>query len=116
MTFLVATLAGGLGAVCRYLLAGYVHDHSRTFFPLGTLVVNLAGAFLIGGVVGTDVLPATIAIGAVGFLGGFSTFSTWMVETIRLGVTPFRLGPTVNLALTLIAGVTLAAVGYSLTN
>jgi CrcB protein len=113
---LLVTLAGAFGAVVRYLLSGFVQQRIDTDLPVGTLAVNLSGAFLIGIVVGIDDLQSTIALIAVGFLGGFTTFSTWMIETIRLGIPPLRSRSLFNLTTTLIAGVALAAAGYSLTN
>ena len=112
---LLVTLAGAFGAVVRYLLSGFVQQRVDTDLPVGTLAVNLSGAFLIGIVAGIDDLQSTIALIAVGFLGGFTTFSTWMIETIRLGIPPLRSRSLFNLTTTLIAGVALAAAGYSLT-
>lgn len=116
MTFLVATVAGAVGAVCRYLLSGVVQERTRSDFPVGTFTVNLVGAFLLGLTAGIDDLQSTATLAAVGFLGGFTTFSTWMIETIGLGIPSIRSRAAVNLALTLLAGVALAAGGYSLTN
>jgi CrcB protein len=116
MTLLLATFAGAVGAVCRYLLSGLVQQRARSDFPLGTLAVNLAGAFLLGLLAGSDALRSTATLAGAGFLGGFTTYSTWMIETIRLGIPPLRARAVGNLALTLLAGVALAAAGYSLTN
>jgi CrcB protein len=112
----VAALAGAIGAVCRYLLSGFVQQRTDSDLPLGTLAVNLSGAFLIGIVAGIDDLQSSATLIATGFLGGFTTFSTWMIETIRLGIPPLRSKGITNLIITLIAGVVLTAAGYSLTN
>lgn len=112
---LFAILAGAVGALARYLLFRFVQQSVDTDLPVGTLAVNLSGAFLIGIVAGIDDLQSTIALIAVGFLGGFTTFSTWMIESIRLGIPPLRSRGVINLVITLIAGVALAAAGYSLT-
>jgi CrcB protein len=116
MTVLTAILAGGLGAVGRYLLSGFVQERTRSDFPVGTLTVNLTGAFLLGTVVGVDHLQSAMTLAAAGFLGGFTTFSTWMIETTRLTSPPIRSRALTNLAFTLLAGIALAAAGYSLTN
>lgn len=113
---LLATLAGAVGALVRYLLSGVVQQRIDSDLPVGTLVVNLSGAFLIGIVAGTDDLQSSATLIMTGFLGGFTTFSTWMIETIRLGIPPLRSRALFNLTTTLIAGVALAAAGYSLTN
>lgn len=114
MTVLVTTLAGALGALCRYTLSGVVQERTQSTFPVGTLTVNLAGAFLLGLVAGIDNLESAATLAGAGFLGGFTTFSTWMIETIRLGIPPLRSRAVVNLVVPLFAGVALAAIGYSL--
>jgi len=116
VNILVATVAGALGAMCRYLASGTIQGRSRSDFPVGTLAVNLSGAFLIGLVAGATQLNSTASVAALGFLGGFTTFSTWMIETIRLGMPALRARAVVNLTLTLGAGIALTAAGYSLTN
>lgn len=113
MTVVIASLAGSLGAAIRYLVSGWVQDRSRSDFPMGTLAVNAAGSLLLGILAGAGDLESNLVLAAVGFLGGFTTFSTWMVETLRLGVSSTR--ALVNLVLTLVAGVALAALGYILT-
>jgi fluoride exporter len=116
MNILLGIVAGGIGTVCRYLVSGAVQGRGRSDFPVGTLAVNLSGALLIGLVAGATDLRSVISVAIVGFLGGFTTFSTWMIETIRLGMPALRARAMVNLTLTLVAGVALTAAGYSLTN
>lgn len=112
---LLATAAGALGALSRYVLSGFVQDRSGSDFPVSTLAVNLVGAFLLGLVVGVDELGSAATLTAAGFLGGFTTFSTWMIESIRLGISPFTVRALVNVTVTLVVGVALAALGYGLT-
>jgi CrcB protein len=115
MTLLVASVAGAVGAVCRYAVSGWAQRISRSDFPVGTLAVNLVGSLLLGVTAGTDQLDSTTSLMAVGFFGGFTTFSTWMIETIRLGF-PRSFRAWSNLLVSLIGGVALAAAGYSLAN
>lgn len=117
MTLLITAATGSLGALCRYLLTGFVQNRVESLLPVGTATVNLIGAFSLGLVAGAGDLNASGTLALAGFLGGFTTFSTWMVETVGLGVTPRpRLRAVSNLTLTLLAGVTLAAIGFNLTN
>ena len=80
---------GFLGALARYFLGGLVHRLSSSLFPLGTLAVNALGCFLIG-IVMTLVLergaigPSGRLFVAIGFLGSFTTFSTFGYETVEL--------------------------------
>ncbi len=113
---LLATVAGAAGALSRYLLSGYVQGRFDSDLPIGTLAVNLVGAFLLGSIVGVDQLESVATFTAAGFLGGFTTFSTWIIETVRLDLPLLRARALANLTVTLVAGVALAAAGYSLTN
>ncbi|WCB95077.1 Putative fluoride ion transporter CrcB [Baekduia alba] len=76
---------GGLGAVARFLLDGTV---SRALpgraFPFGTLAVNLSGALVLGVFSGAALRGDAYEIWGVGLVGGYTTFSTWMLESHRL--------------------------------
>lgn len=114
MTIVLTALAGSAGALVRYLVSGVVQRRSGSSMPLGTATVNLAGAFLLGVVLGAggDTAWSTVA---AGFTGGLTTFSTWMVETIGLGVVPRPTARAViNLTVLAASGVALAALGYRL--
>lgn len=121
MTWVVIGVFGALGALARYGVSGAVQRLWRTTFPVGTLVVNLTGALgaglLLGIAVGRDV-PDLVLLGAgVGFLGGYSTFSTWMVETVLAAESGGGVGlrrAAENLAVPLIAGVALAGLGFTI--
>lgn len=82
---LLVGLLGGLGAGCRYVVDNLI-TRGVPAFPLGTCVINIAGSLLLGFVVGGGVdWSEEIRIGVgVGFCGGFTTFSTASLETVRL--------------------------------
>jgi CrcB protein len=81
--------------------------------PWGVLAVNLLGAFLLGLLVGArPVDTALVAIGT-GFLGSFTTFSTWMVETDAIARSGRYADALLNVVGPLIAGLILAAVGFA---
>ena len=88
MNILAVGLGGALGAVCRYLL-GQVIPKLGSGFPLATFAVNLLGCFVIGLVVGiagrhTDIDPRLILFLQTGICGGFTTFSTFSLESLTL--------------------------------
>lgn len=88
MNILAVGLGGALGAVCRYLL-GQVIPKLGSGFPLATFAVNLLGCFAIGLVVGiagrhTDIDPRLILFLQTGICGGFTTFSTFSLESLTL--------------------------------
>lgn len=80
---------GSLGTLTRYALQGLVQERTTSTFPSGTLVVNLLGCFLLGGIAEYALAHLTIPpewrIGiTVGFIGSFTTFSTFGWETARM--------------------------------
>ena len=87
-TILVA-LAGMLGTLLRYWLSGFVARQYGETFPWGTMAVNLIGCFLAGAVFYLTqerflVSPALRTIILIGFLGGFTTFSSYGLQTFTL--------------------------------
>ncbi len=81
-------VGGGVGAVARYGLSGWVQDRAGFGFPWGTFVVNVAGSLLIGFALhymeAVRLAPEVRAFVAVGLLGAFTTFSTFSYETVTL--------------------------------
>lgn len=80
---------GALGCVTRYYISGWAYDLFGRSFPYGTFAVNVLGAFIIGLVMEfgmrSTLLPVSLRTGlTIGFLGGFTTFSTFSYETFRL--------------------------------
>ena len=107
-------LAGGVGAVARFVVDGVVATRAVTEFPLGTFVVNLSGAFVLGVVAGAALDDDAYRLLATGLLGGYTTFSTWMFESQRLGEDgELRLG-FVNLIASLVLGVIAVWLGRAL--
>lgn len=89
MTVIGVALAGAIGALARYGLGAFVSHRATTEFPLGTFLINITGSFVIGLLfvlfterfVGHESLRITLMIG---FVGSYTTFSTFSLETIRL--------------------------------
>lgn len=115
MTLLIAVgLSGGLGALARLLLDGAVSTTVTGEFPAGTFAVNVSGALLLGLLVGASLEGDALAIAATGVLGSYTTFSTWMLESQRLGEDgEFRV-MALNLALSLAAGMVAVWAGREL--
>ena len=89
MLWLWVALGGAFGAVSRYLVAGYVQKTAGIAFPLGTMTVNILGSFIIGFFIQyileyLSTPPQVRALVVVGFLGAFTTFSSFSYETVSL--------------------------------
>jgi CrcB protein len=98
-------LVGGVGAIARFLLDGAVAGGLGRDFPYGTLAVNLLGSFVLGVLVGIALDGDAYRVAGTGFLGSFTTFSTWALESHRLGEDgQLRLGAA-NFAISLLLGV-----------
>lgn len=85
-TWVLVGLLGGAGAIGRFIVDGLVSERSGSGqFPWGTLVVNLSGAALLGGLAGAAVSGNAFVLSGTAALGSYTTLSTWMLETHRLG-------------------------------
>ena len=86
--FLALSLAGGVGAALRLVIDGAVKARVRTALPVGTLLINVAGSFVLGVVtelaLGRVLDDAWRLVIGTGLCGGFTTFSTASFETVRL--------------------------------
>jgi fluoride exporter len=104
-------LLGGVGAITRFLLDGAVAGRVGRDFPYGTLAVNLLGSFILGALVGIALDGDAYRVAGTGLLGSFTTFSTWALESHRLGEDgQLRLG-VANFAISLLLGVAAAWAG-----
>jgi fluoride exporter len=103
--FLLICLGGAAGTGARYIIGGLTARWLGADFPYGTLLINVLGSFLIGFIqqVGltTLAIPETARLVlAIGVLGGFTTYSSFSYETIRLVENGSWLGATANVVLT----------------
>jgi len=118
LPFLIA-LAGGGGAVARFVLDGVVQDRTDSPAPLGTFVINVSGSFLLGVIAGLTISHTLSAnaklIAGTGFLGGYTTFSTYALETYRLVEDRAHALAAVNLLASIAAGLAAATLGLLLT-
>lgn len=104
-------LLGGCGALARFGLTLLVADRLHPHLPLGTLAVNVSGAFLLGLLAGTSLgADGRLLLGA-GALGAYTTFSTWMVETQRVAEAGKQRLAVANVLLSIVLGLGAVALG-----
>ena len=117
MTLAAMALAGAAGAVARYGVSVAALRWLGPGFPYGTLLVNLLGCFLLGALTELTLeegllSPEWRTVAGTGFLGAFTTFSTFGVETVRAMETGHWGVAAANVAVNVVAGLALAAVGF----
>jgi fluoride exporter len=111
MTLLLVLLGGAVGAVTRYLTDVTVQRAHSTEFPWGTWTVNMAGSFVLG-VVAAAGPGWLVTLAGTGFCGALTTFSTFGYETVRLSEEGRSSLAVANVATSLAAGLTAAALGW----
>jgi fluoride exporter len=116
LVILLVGLGGAIGSVARFLISNWVQRRSHSWFPWGTYVVNGTGSFLIGivfaladsGPMSTDILTFLVA----GVLGGYTTFSSFSVENMKLFHYRMIRPLLHNTAGQVVGGLLFAAAGY----
>jgi fluoride exporter len=104
-------LVGGLGALTRFWLDGAVSRRVGGVFPIGTLAVNISGSFVLGVLVGAGVGGDALLVAGTGFVGAYTTFSTWMLETERLGEDGRWRALALNVVASVVVGLAAVALG-----
>jgi CrcB protein len=105
---------GGIGSMARFALHRGVTAADPRDFPFGTFIANVAGAFLIGLLSGASDPGDLRTLLGLGFLGGFTTFSTWMYESTRLASDGAPRAATMNVAISVGAGLVAVTLGVAL--
>ena len=109
-------VGAAVGAPLRYLTDRALQHRFGALLPVGTLAVNLVASFLLGLLAGVHALsPAVAALVGSGFCGALSTWSTFGFETVRLIQRRDRMVAALHLAVSVLGGVGLAALGWAVT-
>lgn len=113
--FLVLVLAGGMGAVARFVVDGVIRSRLKTTFPWATTIINVSGSLVLGLIAGLTLMrlePTGLGIvTGTGFLSGYTTFSTASYETVQL-IKQGRLGASfISGVVMLVLSVAAAVIG-----
>ena len=118
MTILAIALAGAFGSVLRYLVGRFVQALVHMSFPIGTLVVNILGCVLVGVLarhfLNDETQPVLRAALVIGFCGGFTTFSSFSLETLALYTGGEWLKASAYVGASVVACLAGTAIGYQL--
>lgn len=119
MLYLMVALGGALGAVSRYAVAKWVNGFWQAPFPMATLSINVLGSFLMGVafVIISERIPSVESLRPfimVGFLGAFTTFSTFSLEIVSLVNQQAWLSALSYLSLSCLLGILALAAGVGL--
>ncbi len=104
-------LIGGIGSVLRFLIDRAVARRVARPFPFGTLTVNLSGAALLGFLGGLALSKEAALLAGTAFVGAYTTFSTWMLETQRLSEERQMRSALGNIVVSAVLGMTAALLG-----
>jgi CrcB protein len=105
---------GGVGAIARFVVDARIADRVGRDFPLGTLAINLTGAFLLGVLVGVGAGGNLYLLAGTATLGTYTTFSTWMLETYRLAEDAEFRPAILNAVISLLLGFGAALLGRTI--
>jgi CrcB protein len=111
LLWLGVLIAGGFGAVLRFLVDGAVARRAARSFPYGTLAVNITGAALLGLLGGLALSRHAALLADTAFVGSYTTFSTWMLETQRLSEERQLRSAVANLVASIVLGIAAALAG-----
>jgi CrcB protein len=108
LKYMMVGIGGFLGAIARYLLGNYIGSRYGVRFPYGTFVINMSGSFFVG--LALVLLARTTAnpywryLIPIGFIGAFTTFSTFEYETLRAVQDGQAITGLLNVVLSVIVG------------
>jgi CrcB protein len=105
---------GGIGAIGRFLLDGDISERVGRDFPYGTFAVNISGALVLGLLTGLAVEGDLLLIAGTATIGSYTTFSTWMFETHRLGEERELPRSLINIGVSVLAGFAAALLGHAI--
>lgn len=88
LKYVMVGVGGGLGSILRFWLGSYIGSRMGARFPYGTLIINVTGSFLVGLVLAlfagkSNLSPSWLYLIPIGFVGGYTTFSSFEYETLR---------------------------------
>lgn len=116
MEYLLVAVGGIFGSLSRFMIGRRIAEKATENFPLGTLIINITGAFLLGIVSSVGFSENIQTLLGTGFLGAYTTFSTFMYEGFNLFHDNEKLNASVYILGTMILGIIGYMFGFALAN
>jgi len=110
LNFILVGVGGALGGLCRFKLGRLISQRSKTTYPIGTFLINITGAILLGMLMSINIGSKTYLILGEGFLGAYTTFSTFMFEGFNL----FQENEKLNAFIYILGSLFIGIIGYVL--
>jgi fluoride exporter len=114
LAWIAVAVLGSAGSIARFLLDSAVSSRSGGSFPLGTLAVNASGALVLGLLTGLALSGEALTLVGSATIGSYTTFSTWMLETHRLGEDGRALAGALNVCVSIAVGIGAALLGRTI--
>jgi CrcB protein len=112
--WIAVVFVGGLAAIVRFWLDALVSQIAGRQFPIGTLLINLTGSFVLGLLTGLGITGTLLLVAGTATIGTYTTFSTWMLESYRLAEDAQRTPALVNALVSLALGLGAALLGRTI--
>jgi len=112
--FLLLGLGGALGSITRFILGNIISKKANTNFPIGTFLINITGAVLLGLVIGIHAEGNMYLLMADGFLGAYTTFGAFMFEGVTLFLKSKKISALYYISGTVILGILGYFSGYAI--
>lgn len=110
MSFLIVGIGGILGSLARFSLGKFISERSNSSFPVGTAFINITGAVMLGIISSIGVSKNLYLFLGDGFLGAYTTFSTFMYEGFNLFQENVKLNAFIYILISIILGI----IGYKI--
>lgn len=112
LTWAEVAVIGGAGSVLRFLVDVLISSAAGRDFPLGTMVINISGAAILGLLAGLALSSTQALLAGTAAVGAYTTFSTWMLETQRLTEERQHRKAILNVIVSLALGIAAAQLGH----
>lgn len=115
MNFLIVGIGGIIGSLARFCLGNLVSKKFKSLFPLGTFIINITGALLLGILSSSHISRNFYILLCDGFLGAYTTFSSFMYEDFKLFQLKYKLHAYTYVIMTTLIGLAFYALGTRIT-